>query len=74
MDDERMGEVGCACFVPKAGAQLAADELIAWSRGRMANYKVPRQVLSFEALPLNASSKVDKRELRKLAGERLGQR
>lgn len=71
--DERMGEVGCAYIVPVAGAlagdsDKAADELgrsiLSWSRGAMANYKVPRGVVLVEALPVNASGKVLKRELR----------
>jgi acyl-CoA synthetase (AMP-forming)/AMP-acid ligase II len=64
--DERMGEVGCAFVVARAGHDGAAlgDELVAWSRQRMANYKVPRRVEVVEALPLNASGKVLKTELR----------
>jgi acyl-CoA synthetase (AMP-forming)/AMP-acid ligase II len=71
--DERMGEVGCAYVVPAAGAgsgdtEAAADELgraiLSWSRGVMANYKVPRGIVLVDALPVNASGKVLKRELR----------
>lgn len=66
--DERMGEVGCACVVLRQGESLDAAALITWSREHMANYKVPRRVVFFEALPTNASNKVDKlilaRELR----------
>lgn len=62
--DERMGEVGCACVVLRPGQQLDEPDLIAWSRQRMANYKVPRLVRFFEALPVNASNKVVKGELR----------
>ena len=62
--DERMGEVGCACVVLRAGAALDEAGLIAWSRKRMANYKVPRLVRFFDALPVNASNKVAKNELR----------
>ena len=62
--DDRMGEVGCAFVVPRAGESIDADELIAWSRERMANYKVPRRVEVVDALPLNASGKVLKYELR----------
>jgi len=45
---------------------LQAQELIAWSRERMANYKVPRQVRFMDALPLNPSAKVAKNTLRAL--------
>ncbi len=71
--DERMGEVGCAYVVPEAGALAGdtaaeADELgrsiLSWSRGAMANYKVPRGIVLVDALPVNASGKVLKRELR----------
>jgi hypothetical protein len=58
--DERMGEVGCACVVLREGQVLDEAQLIAWSREQMANYKVPRQVRFFDALPLNPSSKVAK--------------
>ncbi|MCW2272061.1 Long-chain-fatty-acid--CoA ligase FadD13 [compost metagenome] len=68
--DERMGEVGCACVVLREGEQLQAQELIAWSRERMANYKVPRQVRFMDALPLNPSAKVAKNELRALVDAR----
>jgi acyl-CoA synthetase (AMP-forming)/AMP-acid ligase II len=73
--DERMGEVGCAFVVPSpawsgSGAQGAeateefGTALIAWARQAMANYKVPRRVVVVDSLPLNASGKVLKRELR----------
>lgn len=67
--DERMGEVGCACVVLREGQQLQEPELIAWSRERMANYKVPRQVRFMTSLPLNPSAKVAKNELRALVGQ-----
>jgi acyl-CoA synthetase (AMP-forming)/AMP-acid ligase II len=63
LPDERMGEVGCACVILRDGVQLSAEELIAWSRTHMANYKVPRHVLFCTQFPLNASNKVLKREL-----------
>ena len=62
--DRRMGEVGMAFVVARPGAELDADELIAWCREEMANYKAPRYVELVDALPLNASNKVLKYELR----------
>ncbi len=53
-----------AFVVARPGAAIDADELIAWCRERMANYKVPRRVVVVDALPLNASGKVLKFELR----------
>ena len=37
---------------------------MAWSREQMANYKVPRRVEVIDALPVNATGKVVKDELR----------
>ena len=62
--DERLGEVGAAFVVPAPGATVDPDEVIAWSRERMANYKVPRRVEVLEALPLVPAGKVDKVALR----------
>ena len=65
--DDRLGEVGVAFVVPRAGAAIDEQELIAWSRERMANYKVPRRVVRVDALPTNATGKVLKYRLRELA-------
>ena len=62
--DERLGEVGVAFVVPRSGAAIDAAALIGWARGRMANFKVPRRIEVIESLPLNASGKVLKHELR----------
>lgn len=65
--DERMGEVGMAFVVAAPGADPSPDEVVAWCREHMANYKVPRRVEIVDALPLNASGKVKKFELRQRA-------
>ena len=62
--DPRLGEVGYAFVVPAPGAERDADALIAWCRAEMANYKCPRHVEFVDTLPLNASGKVLKYELR----------
>jgi acyl-CoA synthetase (AMP-forming)/AMP-acid ligase II len=62
--DHRLGEVGMAFVVPRAGATVDPEELVAWCRDEMANYKAPRYVEVVDALPLNASNKVLKYELR----------
>jgi HIP---CoA ligase len=64
MKDERLGEVGIAFVVARAGHVVDEGEIVAWSRERMANYKVPRRVVVVEKLPTNASGKVVKGELR----------
>ncbi|MEU0179934.1 FadD3 family acyl-CoA ligase [Streptomyces sp. NPDC006207] len=62
--DPRLGEVGRAYVVRRDGAVVTADDLIAWSRREMANYKVPREVEFLAELPRNASGKVLKTRLR----------
>jgi acyl-CoA synthetase (AMP-forming)/AMP-acid ligase II len=62
--DERMGEAGKAFIVLRPGASASADEIIAWCRQVMANYKVPRYVAFVNELPINASGKVQKALLR----------
>jgi acyl-CoA synthetase (AMP-forming)/AMP-acid ligase II len=68
--DDRLGEVGVAFVVAKPDASLDGDEVVAWARDAMANFKVPRRVEVVESLPLNASGKVLKFELREKAKER----
>jgi acyl-CoA synthetase (AMP-forming)/AMP-acid ligase II len=65
--DERMGEVGLAFVVPRPGAALTPEAIVAWCREQMANYKVPRRVEIVPSLPTNASGKVLKYELRRRA-------
>jgi HIP---CoA ligase len=62
--DERLGEVGFAYVIPRQGSTLTEAGLIAWCRGEMANFKVPRHAEFVQALPLNPSGKVLKFELR----------
>jgi acyl-CoA synthetase (AMP-forming)/AMP-acid ligase II len=62
--DERMGEVGKAYVVRTEGSSLSEDDVIAFAKERLANFKVPRQVAFTDALPRNLSGKVLKTELR----------
>jgi acyl-CoA synthetase (AMP-forming)/AMP-acid ligase II len=62
--DARLGEVGVAFVVARPGAALAPDDVVTWARELIANYKVPRRVEVVRELPLNASGKVLKDELR----------
>lgn len=65
--DERMGEVGYAFVVPVAGTSPDPAALMRWARDNMANFKAPRHIRVVDALPLNASGKVLKFELRERA-------
>jgi acyl-CoA synthetase (AMP-forming)/AMP-acid ligase II len=68
--DGRLGEVGVAFVVIAPGVATTGDQIIEWSRAQMANYKVPRAVEIVDALPLSATGKVFKDELRALAAAR----
>lgn len=67
--DDHFGEVGAAFVVPTPGAELTEATVLEWARDRLANFKVPRRVVIVDALPLNATGKVLKDELRHLASE-----
>lgn len=58
--DQRLGEVGHAFIVRSAGSTITAEEIIAWSKANLANYKVPRGVTFLDAMPLNSTGKVVK--------------
>jgi len=62
--DGRLGEVGRAYLVPRPGCTLDAEAVLAWCRPRLANYKLPRQVVFRDSLPRNPSGKTLKRLLR----------
>jgi long-chain acyl-CoA synthetase len=62
--DPLWGESVKAVVVPKPGAKLTDQEIIAFCRGRIASYKKPRSVEFVESIPKNAYGKVVKREIR----------
>jgi HIP---CoA ligase len=62
--DRRLGEVGRAYVVLRAGGVVSPEAVVDFCRSRLANYKVPRQVRFVDALPRNPSGKVLKRLLR----------
>lgn len=62
--DQYLGEVGAAFVIPAPGVSLTSDEVISYARDVMANYKVPRRVEIVDELPLNATGKILKNQLR----------
>lgn len=65
--DDRMGEVGKAFVVRKPGSEISPEDVIAFARERLANYKSPRLVVFVDVLPRNPSGKVLKNDLRNLS-------
>ena len=62
--DERWGEAVKAICVAKPGAQVDPASVIAWTRDRIAPFKVPKTVDVIAALPRNASGKILRKDLR----------
>ena len=50
--------------MPKPGCTVEPDSVIAWTRTRVAGFKVPKSVDVIEALPRNPSGKILRRALR----------
>ena len=70
--DPHYMEEACACVVLNEGAAMDGEEVRSLIRKHLSPYKVPRYVLFFDRLPLNATGKIDRRRLRANAKERLG--
>lgn len=67
--DPRWGELVCAFVVPRPGADLTADDVLAFGRSTIGGFQQPRRVELVDELPRNGSGKVLKPELRaRLAG------
>jgi long-chain acyl-CoA synthetase len=61
---EKWGETAKAIVVRKAGVEVTEQEIIDFSRERLAKFKCPTSVDWIEALPRNPSGKVLKKDLR----------
>lgn len=66
--DERKGEYPVAALVIKPGTTLGEDEFVAWCRGHMAGYKVPRKMIIVDTLPRVHGWKLLRRDLRQKFG------
>ena len=64
LPDEVHGEEIVACVILKEGASATAEEIIEWSKERLAKHKYPRRIEFRTRFPLGPSMKVLKRELR----------
>ncbi len=66
--DERWGEAVVGVVVMSEPG-VVEGELVAHVRAQLAGYKTPKRIRFVDALPLNASGKVDKTQLRRGAGQ-----
>jgi fatty-acyl-CoA synthase len=62
--DEKWGEVGKAIVSLKEGQDISEEQVIEYLRGRLAKYKIPKNVVFVDLLPRNAAGKVLKTVLR----------
>lgn len=62
--DDRLGEEVKAFVVRKPGATVTEEELLDWCREQFAAYKYPRSIEFRDSLPVGATGKILKRELR----------
>jgi len=61
---EQWGEAVHAIVVPHAGRTLDEAAVLAWARGHLAGFKLPRSVSLATEIPRNASGKILKKQLR----------
>jgi len=61
---EEHGEEVKAYVIREPGATITEEELVAWAKENMAAYKYPRIVEFRDSLPMTATGKILKRELR----------
>ncbi len=65
--DDKWGETPCAFIELKVGAEVTAADIVAHCKLHLAGFKVPKAVV-FGELPKTSTGKIQKFELRKLAG------
>jgi fatty-acyl-CoA synthase len=63
--DEKWGETGKAFIVPKENEKLKKEDVLKFLEGKVAKYKFPTHVEFVDGLPLTASGKIKKAELKK---------
>ena len=62
--DEKWGEVGLVALVLKEGQHADAADLLAFCRQRLASYKLPKEIVFVDRLPISPYGKVEKRRLK----------
>jgi acyl-CoA synthetase (AMP-forming)/AMP-acid ligase II len=64
--DPRVGEKNCMCAVLKPGERMELQEAVEFLRGRVAEYKLPEQLVIMDALPMTPTGKIRRPEIVKL--------
>ena len=69
---ERYGEEVMAWIKRREGASVSEDDLVAFCRGKIATYKIPRHWKFVDGFPMTVTGKIQKFRMRELAVEELG--
>ena len=69
--DPRFGEELCAWIRLKADAHATPDDIVAFCRGQIAHYKIPRHLRFVDALPMTVTGKIRKFEIRQAMAREL---
>jgi non-ribosomal peptide synthetase component E (peptide arylation enzyme) len=56
--DPRLGERNCLCVIPKAGHTVILEEMVAFLKGQVADYKLPEVLVEVDGLPMTATGKL----------------
>ncbi|HCF50775.1 MAG TPA: long-chain fatty acid--CoA ligase [Syntrophomonas sp.] len=68
--DKMRGEAICAFVAMKDGQTFDRRAILSFLNPRLANYKLPREVIALESIPKNSTGKISKNDLRTLYAER----
>ena len=71
LTDSKWGERPVAVVITRPSLSVTAEELIAYCGGRLARYKIPKQVFFVTEFPLSGSGKIAKRILKEEIEKRL---
>jgi fatty-acyl-CoA synthase len=67
--DPVLGEIGRYYIIPKPGEDLTEEEIKAYCKEHLADYKVPKQIVFREELPLTPVGKIMKSKLKEEISE-----
>ncbi len=68
--DVRLSEVAVAYVQRTPGAAITGEAIVAYCRGKVASFKIPREVVFVDEFPMTASGKIRKVDLRADAAKR----
>lgn len=61
--DPRLGERNCLCVIPRPGASLSLEEIVAFLGGSVAIYKLPEEIEVFDDFPFTPTGKIQRHAL-----------